>query len=192
MPRRIVVVGGGVVGCSVAWHLAQRELGEIVLLERDRSAPARPGIPPAISPGGPARHDATVLYAFEAIARLSAETGPGHRLAQDRPPVPRPGRRPFAGSKPIRIRPAAAASSSRMVTGKEAAGLHPLLEGDAITAAWFNPLSGRLNPADLIAAYAKAARRRGCGSARMQGHRDSPCATGACAASRRRRDDRGR
>src|SRR5262249_9181041 len=50
---------------------------------------------------------------------------------------------------------------SRMVTGKEAAALHPLLAGSAITAAWFNPLSGRLNPADLTAAYAKAARRRG-------------------------------
>jgi 4-methylaminobutanoate oxidase (formaldehyde-forming) len=36
MPRRTVVVGGGVVGCSAAWHVAERRLGEVVLLERDR------------------------------------------------------------------------------------------------------------------------------------------------------------
>ena len=76
MARRILVVGGGVVGCSIAWHLAQRDLGEVVLLERDRLGSGttwhsagnltwRPGV----------SHDATVLYAFETIARLTAETG---------------------------------------------------------------------------------------------------------------------
>jgi glycine/D-amino acid oxidase-like deaminating enzyme len=34
MTKRIVVIGGGVVGCSIAWHLAQRNLGEVVLLEQ--------------------------------------------------------------------------------------------------------------------------------------------------------------
>ena len=76
MARRIVVIGGGVVGCSIAWHLAQRDLGEVVLLERDRIGSGttwhsagnltwRPG----------ASHDASVLYAFDTIARLTAETG---------------------------------------------------------------------------------------------------------------------
>jgi glycine/D-amino acid oxidase-like deaminating enzyme len=36
MTRRIVIVGGGVIGASVAWHLADRGLGDVVLLERDR------------------------------------------------------------------------------------------------------------------------------------------------------------
>jgi 4-methylaminobutanoate oxidase (formaldehyde-forming) len=34
-----------------------------------------------------------------------------------------------------------------------------MLDAGAVAAAWFNPLSGRVNPADLTAAYAKAARR---------------------------------
>ena len=34
--RRILIVGGGVIGTSVAWHLAERGLGEVTLLERDR------------------------------------------------------------------------------------------------------------------------------------------------------------
>ena len=33
---RILIVGGGVVGTSVAWHVTQRGLGETTLLERDR------------------------------------------------------------------------------------------------------------------------------------------------------------
>src|SRR3954465_2825727 len=33
---RAVVVGGGVVGASVAYHLAEAGFGEVLLLERDR------------------------------------------------------------------------------------------------------------------------------------------------------------
>src|SRR5262245_52969010 len=162
MARRIVVIGGGVVGCSIAWHLAQRNLGEVVLLERDRLGSGttwhsagnltwRPG----------ASHDASVLYAFDAIARLTAETGQETGWLKTG--------RLFLAHRPAAIRRLetyqAAAKlrgvESRMMTGQEAARLHPLLRGEAITAAWFNPLSGRLNPADLTAAYAKGARQRG-------------------------------
>src|ERR1051326_9061259 len=73
---RIVVVGGGVVGCSIAWHLAERNLGELTLIERDRIGSGttwhsagnltwRPG----------ARYDDAVVYAFETIRRLTEETG---------------------------------------------------------------------------------------------------------------------
>ena len=31
---RVVIVGGGIVGCSVAYHLAKRGVEEVVLLER--------------------------------------------------------------------------------------------------------------------------------------------------------------
>jgi len=162
MPRTIAVIGGGVVGCSIAWHLAQRELGEIVLIERDQIGSGttwhsagnitwRPGL----------RHDETVLYALATLARLAAETGQDTGwlktgrlfLAHGEPAIRRlEVYQEQAGHRGI---------ASRMVTGMEAARLHPLLSGDAITAAWFNPLSGRVNPADLTAAYAKGARGRG-------------------------------
>jgi glycine/D-amino acid oxidase-like deaminating enzyme len=162
MARRIAVIGGGVVGCSAAWHLAQRELGEVVLIERDRLGSGttwhsagnitwRPGL----------HHDATVLYAFETLQRLTAET------EQDTGWV-KTGRLFLAHGAPALRRlegyqeeAARRGMATRMVTGKEAAGLHPLLAADAIGGAWFNPLSGRVNPADLTAAYAKGARRRG-------------------------------
>ena len=33
---RVVVIGGGVIGCSVAYHLAHAGWTDVVLLERDR------------------------------------------------------------------------------------------------------------------------------------------------------------
>jgi glycine/D-amino acid oxidase-like deaminating enzyme len=33
---RVVVIGGGVIGCSVAYHLAHQGWKDVVLLERDR------------------------------------------------------------------------------------------------------------------------------------------------------------
>ncbi len=162
MPRRIAVIGGGVVGCSIAWHLAQRQIGEIVLIERDRLGAGTTWHSAGNITWRPGHtHDATVLYAFETIARLTAETGQDTGwletgrlfLAHGQPAIRR-----LEGCQDEAHRRGV---ESRMLTGKEAARLHPLLDGNAIAAAWFNPLSGRVNPADLTAAYAKGARRRG-------------------------------
>ena len=162
MARRILVVGGGVVGCSIAWHLSQRDLGEVVLLERDRLGSGttwhsagnltwRPG----------ASHDENVLYAFETIARLTAETGQETGWLKTGRLFLAHGQAAIRRLETYQEAAKERGVDSRIVTGPEAARLHPLLRGEAITAAWFNPLSGRLNPADLTAAYAKGARARG-------------------------------
>ena len=39
----VVIVGGGCMGCSVAWHLAQRGITKVVLLERE-PLPVRPRV----------------------------------------------------------------------------------------------------------------------------------------------------
>src|SRR5687768_16785737 len=33
---RVVIIGGGIIGCSVAYHLAHMGVKDVVLLERDR------------------------------------------------------------------------------------------------------------------------------------------------------------
>jgi len=50
---------------------------------------------------------------------------------------------------------------ARWIEPSKAAALNPLLDPAAVEAVWLNSLSGRLNPADLTAAYASAARRSG-------------------------------
>jgi len=162
MPRKIAVVGGGVIGCSIAWHLAERDLGEIVLIERDRLGSGttwhsagnitwRPDL----------LHDATVLYAFETLARLTAETGQDTGWLRTGRLFLAHGGSAIARLEGYQEKATQRGIGSRMLNGAEAAGFHPLLAGRAIAAAWFNPLSGRVNPADLTAAYAKGARRRG-------------------------------
>ena len=162
MTRKIVVIGGGVVGCSVAWHLAKQGAGEVRLIERDRLGSGttwhsagnitwRPG----------AQHDAMVLYALEAIPALTAATGQetgwvktGRLFLAHAPAA-------LAALQRYQEQAERRGIASRMITGAQAARLHPLLNGAAVAGAWFNPLSGRINPADLTAAYAKAARRHG-------------------------------
>jgi len=50
---RVVIVGGGIIGCSIAYHLAHMGWKDVVLLERDRltsgttwHAMEQPMIPP--------------------------------------------------------------------------------------------------------------------------------------------------
>ena len=162
MPRKIAVVGGGVIGCSIAWHLAQRDLGEIVLIERDQIGAGTTWHSAGNITWRPdPLHDATVLYAFETLARLTAETGQDTGWLETGRLFLAHGASAIGRLEGYQEKAAQRAIASRMLDGAEAAGLHPLLAGDAIAAAWFNPLSGRVNPADLTAAYAKGARRRG-------------------------------
>ena len=160
MARRIVVIGGGVIGASVAWHLARREAGDITLLERDRLG------------AGTTWHSAGnitwipgedhILTLHDDLERVAGESG------QDTGWL-RTGRLFLArGENTLRSFRAMARTADAMgfadhglLEPGEAARRHPWLAGEHLAGAWFNGKSGRVNPAGLTAAYAKAARRRG-------------------------------
>lgn len=159
MKRKIAVIGGGVIGTSVAWHLACRDAGEIVLLERDRlgsgttwhSAGNINWIP---------GHDA-ILTMMETIATVERESDQETGWL-------RTGRLFLASTDETfnTFRAMADAAEAMrfehaLLDPKAAAERHPLIDPDALAGAWLNGMSGRLNPADITAAYAKAARRRG-------------------------------
>jgi glycine/D-amino acid oxidase-like deaminating enzyme len=161
MPMKCVVVGGGVIGTSVAWHLAKQGIGEVILLERDRLGCGTTSHSAGNITWKPSHeHDAPVLYAFETLDRLKEnglETGwltTGRMFlvstAETR-------RNLEAFDRTARERGIA----TRWLDPPEARALHPLLDPTTVEGIWFNPLSGRLNPADLTAAYASAARKAG-------------------------------
>ena len=58
---RVVVVGGGVIGCSVAYHLAHMGCKDVVLLERDRIT------------SGTTWHSAGLMVSFGSTSETSTE-----------------------------------------------------------------------------------------------------------------------
>jgi 4-methylaminobutanoate oxidase (formaldehyde-forming) len=159
---KCVVVGGGVIGTSIAWHLAKQGVGEVVLLERDRLGSGTTWHSAGNITWKPSRdHDAPILYAMDTLDRLKAEVGQETGwLKTGRMFIARSAetRRNFeAFDRTARER----AIAARWIEPADAEALHPLLDPSAVEAVWLNSLSGRLNPADLTAAYASAARRAG-------------------------------
>lgn len=162
MARRIVVVGGGVIGTSIAWHLACANAGEVTLLERDKLGSGTTWHSAGNITWKPSRdRDEQILYAFEALEAARNQSGQETGWL-------RTGRMFMAANDATRLSFEAMNEAARerkiaarWIDRAEAKALNPHIDPAAVEAIWLNPLSGRVNPADLTAAYAIAARRSG-------------------------------
>jgi 4-methylaminobutanoate oxidase (formaldehyde-forming) len=75
---RVVVIGGGVIGCSVAYHLADMGCSEVVLLERDQLTSGTTWHAAGLMTTYGATSETSLgirRYSRELIPRLEAETG---------------------------------------------------------------------------------------------------------------------
>ncbi len=92
---KIVVIGGGIVGCSTAYHLGKIGLADVLLLERAQAllrldlARRRPGRP---APHQRQHHPAARLFR-RALRPAGGGDRPRHRLEDERRPAPRLQRR---------------------------------------------------------------------------------------------------
>ncbi len=159
----VVVIGGGVGGCSAAYHLAKYGLRQVVLLERATLSSGTTWH----STGNMEtyREDALmyemVRYGVEAVARVQEESGQeiGWRNV---------GRVMYTDSE-ARMETLRAMPETGKVLGievetltpKEVARRLPIIEPAGLIGGVWIPSDARLNPTDLVMAYAKAARRRG-------------------------------
>lgn len=155
-----VIVGGGILGLSAAWHLTRSHAGmphagmRVLVLERNGLATAATAQAAALMTS--ARPDAAtaalVADTYAAIPRLEEETGESLDLNR-------------VGTLHVAGTPATAAALAGMtgerLDGAAAVRLAPWLDADAVAAARFVPEDGYLDPARLANAYAHAARRRG-------------------------------
>ena len=164
LPRsaQIVVIGGGIIGCSVAYHLAKRGM-ETLLLERHQLSSGSTWHAAGLI--GQLRTNANITkllgYSVELYDRLEQETGyatgwrrnGGLRLACN-------------ADRWIEVKRQATSARSfglemQLLSAKEAQALWPLMNVDDVVGAAFLPTDGQANPSDITQALAKGARLAG-------------------------------
>jgi len=159
---QVIVVGGGIVGCSVAYHLAKLGV-ETLLLERHQLTSGSTWHAAGLV--GQLRTNANITrllgYSVELYERLEAETGyatgwkrnGGLRLACN-------------ADRWIEVKRQATTARSfglemHLLSAKEAQALWPLMNVDDVVGAAFLPTDGQANPSDITQALAKGARLGG-------------------------------
>ena len=159
---KIIIVGGGIVGCSTAYHLAK--MGKEVLL-LDKAALTSGSTWHAAGLVGQLRSNANITqllgYSINLYDQLEAETGlatgwkmnGGLRLACNE-------------ERWTEVKRQATTAHSfgldmQLLTPKEAQDLWPLMDiGDVVGAA-FLPSDGQASPSDITQALARGARNSG-------------------------------
>ena len=161
---RVVIVGGGVIGTSVAYHLAAMGWQDIVLLERDRltSGTTWHAAGLMVTYGSLSETSTSIRrYTRDLYQRLEAETGQATgfspigfiEVASDRDRLEE-FRRIAAFNRYCGV-------DVQEISPREVQDLFPLAKVDDIEAGFYVKEDGRVNPVDVTMALAKGARLRG-------------------------------
>jgi 4-methylaminobutanoate oxidase (formaldehyde-forming) len=161
---RAVVIGGGVIGTSVAYHLGLMGWREVVLLERDRLTSGTTWHAAGLMVTfGSTSETSTEMrkYARALYSHLEAETGQATGFA----PI---GFIEVAADKDRLEEYRRVAAFNRYcgvdvheISAREVHELFPLARVDDIEAGFYVREDGRVNPVDVTMALAKGARQRG-------------------------------
>jgi dimethylglycine dehydrogenase len=158
-----VVIGGGVIGCSILYHLTKLGWSDVVLLERDELTSGSTWHAAANIHG---LHDSTNIsriqhYTMNLYNALEEETGQSCGVFQ-------PGSLYLAQTEArehqLRLQAAKAklyGMNFHEVTRDEAERLHPLVNFDGIRCIMWEPDGGNVDPSGVTNAYAAGARQNG-------------------------------
>jgi 4-methylaminobutanoate oxidase (formaldehyde-forming) len=161
---QVVIIGGGVIGASVAYHLTKLGWQDVVLLERTKLTAGTTWHAAGLIVSGGFGTETTInmaKYTRELYTRLEEETGQdtGFRqigyleVASNAERVEGLRRQAdFARGYGIDV---------EQISPAEIKKLWPLMHTDDLLAGFFNPLDGRANPVDTTMALAKGARMGG-------------------------------
>ena len=158
-----VVIGGGVVGCSILYHLTKLGWNDVILLERDELTSGSTWHAAANIHG---LHDSTNIsriqhYTMGLYKDLEAETGQSCGVFQ-------PGSLYLAQTQNRSHQLQLQAAKAKLygmnfseITRSEAEELHPLVNFDGIRSIMWEPDGGNVDPSGVTAAYAAGARQNG-------------------------------
>ena len=159
----VVVIGGGVMGCSTLYHLAKRGVGDAILIECNKLT------------GGTTWHSAAqvralrstrnmtdlIKYSISLYSELEAETGQATGWINK-------------GSLSIATNPERLTHVRRQesparlfgltvesVSKERAQEIWPMMNAEDVIGAVWSPDDGRVSPSDLCAALVKGAKKRG-------------------------------
>ncbi len=160
---RAVIVGGGIVGCSVAYHLAKLGWKDVVLLEQGRLSSGTTWHAAGLV-GQLRTHPAMtrlIRYSTELYSKLEAETGLSTGWKQcGGLTVAR------TDERMTLLRRVAAMAEGQgvpceLLTPAQAGAKWPVMRTDDLKGAVWLPSDGKANPADITQALAKGARQGG-------------------------------
>ena len=160
---RVVIVGGGIVGCSVAYHLTKLGWSDVVLLERKQFGCGTTWHAAGLVGQLRATQNLTRLaqYATELFKSLEAETGQATGYREH-------GSLAVARTEARHIELARGAVMAKRfgiemerIELAEAAKLWPLLNTEVLDSAFWIPKDGRTDPTNTTLAMAKGARMGG-------------------------------
>lgn len=160
---QIVVIGGGIIGCSTAYHLAKEHKADVVLLERGKLTCGTSFHAAGLV--GQLRSSAAITrllkYSVELYDTLEQETGlatgwkrnGGLRLANNQ-------------ERWVEIKRQATTAHSfglemHLLSPKEAQDIWPLMDTFDLVGAALLPSDGQANPSDITLSLAKGARMYG-------------------------------
>ncbi len=160
---RIVIVGGGIAGCSTAYHLALAGERDVLLLEQGRLTCGTTWHAAGLVGQMRPNRNMTRMsqYGIELYSTLEAETG----LATGWKQCGSVNVAATAERWQVLKKQAALARSFgvevQLITPQEAGDLYPVMRTDDLHGAIWIPGDGKANPADLCMSLAKGARNRG-------------------------------
>lgn len=160
---QVVVIGGGVMGASAAFHLAEAGVTDVLLLERDALASGSTsksagGVRAQFSDAVNIELGARSLPAFEQFATRPGGAIDLHQVGYL-----------FLHTDPVALAAAEQAVAlqndlgvpTRVITAEEAGHLSPGVNVDDVLAATFHPRDGYCSPEGVVHGYARAARELG-------------------------------
>ncbi|TIP76087.1 MAG: FAD-dependent oxidoreductase [Mesorhizobium sp.] len=160
---KAVVIGGGVVGCSVLYHLAKAGWTDIMLIERSEltsgsSWHAAGGFHTLNGDPNVAKLQAYTVQLYKEIEELSGQSCSLH-LTGGVMMADTPERMDF-----LRLAHAKGrylGMDTELITPSEAKAMFPLMDETNFVGAMWDPVEGHLDPSGTTHAYAKAARKLG-------------------------------